>query len=96
MIKNPSHTSHETLNKLIFTASTSVRVSAIYRHYKYPDRKYKVIMLAVQEATEKICVIYHDVAHDNSPAFVRDLDSWLETVHWEGEIVPRFTLIESQ
>mgnify|MGYP000694539200 CR=1 FL=1 len=96
MIKNPSQTSHETLNKLIFTASKSVRVGAIYRHYKYPDRKYKVIMLAVQETTEKICVIYQDVAHDNSPAFVRDLDSWLEIVEWEGEIVPRFILIETQ
>lgn len=87
---------HKELNKSISSASTQVLIGAIYRHYKYPDRKYKVIMLAVQEATEKICVIYHDVAHDNSPAFVRDLDSWLETVEWKGEKVPRFTLIETQ
>lgn len=90
------HLPHDELNTQLTVAATLVTVGAIYRHYKYPDRKYKVIMLAVQEATEKICVIYQDVAHDNSPAFVRDLDSWLEIVEWKGEIVPRFTLIETQ
>ena len=86
--------SHSQLNLDLEHAAQIVSIGSTYRHYKYPDRKYKVIMLAVQEATEKICVIYQDVGHDNAPTFVRDLDSWLETVEWKGEIVPRFTLID--
>lgn len=96
MIKNPSHTSHETLNKLIFIASKTVRVGAIYRHYKYPKRKYKILMLAIQEDSQKVCVIYQDIARSDAPPFVRNLESWEETVEWEGVITPRFTSIETQ
>jgi len=93
MTKNSSHQSHESLSKILIDASKNVLVGGIYRHYKYPDRVYKVLMLAVQEATEKICVIYQDIAHPDAPPFVRDLDSWVEHVEWEGEQVPRFLLL---
>lgn len=87
------HLSHDALNKLLIDASNHVSVGSTYHHYKYPDRVYKVLMLAVQEATEKICVIYQDTAHPDAPTFVRDLDSWVEHVEWEGEQVPRFLLL---
>ena len=68
-----------------------VRVGAIYRHYKFPTRDYMVLNLAIQEATEKVCVIYQDMHEPDAPPFVRDLDSWLSTVEWEGSVAPRFS-----
>ncbi len=94
MKKNSSHQDHEALNKLLFDASKSVVVGAAYRHYKYPKRKYKVVMLALQEDSQKVCVIYQDIARTDAPPFVRNLDSWLESVEWEGLVVPRFIRIE--
>lgn len=89
-----THISHHLLNKKLAEAKNTVQVGCYYQHYKYPDRKYKVILLAVQEATEKVCVIYQDVAHDNAPPFVRDLDSWLEIVEWQGAKIPRFSPLD--
>lgn len=84
--------SHNELNKKIAEASKKIVVGGIYKHYKYPDREYYVEKLAIQEATEKICVIYKDIKSISAPSFVRDLDSWLESVEWEGKSVPRFVL----
>lgn len=89
------HTPYSTLQRKLLNTSTLVRVGALYRHYKYPDRTYKVLLLAVQEASEKICVVYQDTAHPDAPPFVRDLDSWQETVAWHGNIVSRFTRIDA-
>ena len=87
-----SHISHDELNEQIAQASKFVTVGAIYKHYKYPSRKYLVEKIAIQEASEKICIIYRDASAPSAPSFVRDLDSWLENVPWEGKIVPRFVL----
>lgn len=87
-----SQISHEELNKKIEAASKQVVIGGLYRHYKYPERKYFVENICIQEATEKICVVYKDVATLGAPSFVRDLDSWLETVEWEGKTIPRFVL----
>lgn len=89
------HISHDELNKRIRDASKLVTVGAIYKHYKYPERDYQVETIAIQEASEKICVIYKDVSSQSAPSFVRDLDSWLETVEWQGKSVPRFVLTPS-
>ncbi len=51
-------------------------------------------MLALQEDSQKVCVIYQDIARTDAPPFVRNLDSWLESVEWEGLVVPRFIRIE--
>lgn len=87
-----SHISHDELNKRISEAGKKVVVGGVYKHYKYPYREYYVENLAIQEATEKVCVIYKDIKSISAPSFVRDLDSWLETVEWEGKSVPRFVL----
>ncbi len=93
-MKNNSHQNHEALNKLLFDASKNVVVGATYRHYKYPKRKYKVLMLAIQEDSQKVCVVYQDVARTDAPPFVRNLDSWLESVEWDGETISRFMRID--
>lgn len=88
-----AHISHDELNKRLAEAGELVVIGGVYRHYKYPEREYFVEKLAIQEATEKVCVIYKDIAAISAPSFVRDLDSWLETVEWEGKMVPRFVPI---
>lgn len=87
-----SHISHEELNKQIAEASKLVMIGRIYKHYKYPDRQYLVKEICIQEATLKVCILYTDIASPIAPTFVRDLDSWLETVEWEGKLVSRFVL----
>ncbi len=87
------HISHEELNKRIAEAAKLVTIGAIYKHYKYLERNYLVEKICIQEANEKVCIVYKDVAASNPVSFVRDLDSWLETVEWQGKIVPRFTLV---
>lgn len=82
--------SHEELNKKIAEAEKFVIIGKVYKHYKYPERNYLVEKICIQEATEKICVVYKDRNFVNAPSFVRDLDSWLEHVEWNGAIVPRF------
>lgn len=85
-----AHVGHEELNKRIAAANKLVTIGAIYKHYKYPDRDYFVEKIVIQEATLKVAVLYRDVASSIAPSFVRDLDSWLEIVEWQGQVVPRF------
>ncbi len=85
-----THISHAELNKRIADASKLVELGAIYKHYKYSDRDYKVLGYVIQEATQKIAIRYANIQEVNAPEFVRDLDSWLEKVEWHGAIVPRF------
>lgn len=85
------HRSHEELEKNLSLAEMQVKVGGIYAHYKNPEHKVRVIRLGIQEATEKICVIYQDVANERL-IFVRDLDSWLEK---PLENTPRFKLVDN-
>ena len=48
------HTPHATLNSHVKAAATSAIINAKYRHYKFPDRIYKVLLLGIQEASEKV------------------------------------------
>lgn len=85
-----SHISHDELNKLIIGVSLNLPVGSIYHHYKYPDRDYQVLGYAIQEASQKVCIRYKNIKENNAPEFVRDYDSWIESVEWNGAIVPRF------
>lgn len=84
-----THIPHEELIKKIKESAKLVEIGNEFTHYKYPERIYQVIDIGIQEATENVCVIYCD---KKSPDihFVRDLDSWLETIEFEGALVPRF------
>ena len=83
---------HDELNKRIKDVTKHVVIGGVYRHYKYPDRKYFVEKICIQESTLKPCVIYKDIASLSAPSFVRDFESWNEKVEWEGKQVPRFML----
>lgn len=89
-----AHISHTILNKRIDEAKSLVKIGSIYKHYKFPERNYKVLGFSIQESSEKVCVRYQNVNEENAPEFVRDLDSWLETVSWEGKTIPRFQLVK--
>ena len=69
-------------------AAKQVKVGAIYTHYK--NKTYKVISLALLEATTEPCVIYQE-QHGERLTFVRPLTNWLETVDHHGKTVPRFS-----
>lgn len=62
----------------------------VYRHYKR-GTSYKIVCLAVLEATEEPCVVYEaldpEVEHR---IWVRPLSDFCEQVDFEGKKVPRF------
>lgn len=87
-----NHTSIEELVKKQKGAQSNVEIDATYAHYRNADLKYKVIAIGLQEATEKVCVIYQALYGDKL-TWVRDLDSWLSEVDLQGKKVARFKKI---
>lgn len=86
-----AHKNQIGLERELNQAAEMVKVGEIYSHYKNPQNHYQVIGLGVQEATDKICVIYQ-AQYGGKFIFVRDLDSWLDTVDVDGVKVLRFKL----
>lgn len=84
---------HEEIEEELKIAATQVKVGGTYSHYKNPEHTYTVVSLAMQEATENICVIYR-AEYGKKLTFVRDLHSWLENPEVNGVKVPRFKLVE--
>lgn len=84
------HKSESVLNKELEDARHKVIVDGIYSHFKDSGKRYRVIGLGIQEATEKICVIYK-AEYNSELVFIRDLDSWLEKTETD---VKRFSLVE--
>ncbi len=64
----------------------------IYEHYK--GKQYRVIGVALMEATEEPVVIY-EALYENalSRLWVRSLDEFTEEVMFRGELKPRFKFI---
>jgi hypothetical protein len=83
------HKGRDVIEKELRTARTQVRVGGTYSHYKNPEHLVKVVAIGIQEATDKLCVVYQDAA-DRDMLFVRDLDSWLEEPLKD---TPRFRLV---
>jgi hypothetical protein len=82
-----AHSSMESLEHKVRTAQEQVLIGATYQHYKTRGF-YKVLHIALQEATEEPCVVY-----ENSVGliWVRNLDDWLAMVRDDdGRLVPRF------
>lgn len=86
------HKSSEILLDELRAAAAKVKVGGLYYHYKNPDLNYKVLRLAIVEADDSICVIY-EAQYGEKLVFVRPLDSWLNTMEWQGQRVARFTLV---
>lgn len=69
-----------------------VSVGEIYYHYKNPDKHYKIIAVALQEATEEPCIVYETMHGENGGlVWVRNLEDWLSMVDTDQGMVQRFT-----
>lgn len=87
------HKTHEQLRTELKKAKKRIVIGGIYSHYKKPENLYRVIGLGIQEATDKICVIYR-AEYAKEFTFVRDLDSWVDTPEFDGVKVQRFKLVK--
>jgi hypothetical protein len=83
--------SEEELSRRLIEAAQAVSVGARYKHYK--GKLYKVISLAILEATNEICVIYQ-AQYGKNLTFIRPLTDWLEKVEWQGKTLNRFTKVD--
>lgn len=86
------HRSSEFLEKAVDDALKKVVVGGVYTHFKDPEKKYRVVGIGIQEATDKVCVIYK-AEYNKNLIFVRDLESWLEKPTEETE---RFIRVEER
>lgn len=88
------HKNHQQFHQELAKAGELVKVGEVYAHFKNPKNSYKVLELAILEATDEVCVIYQ-ARYDEKLIFVRPLSSWLETSEWEGKKVARFQIVSS-
>ena len=65
----------------------------VYEHYK--GKRYEVIGVAKHSETLEDLVVYKKL-YDDGGLWVRPLKMFLENVEVEGEIIPRFKLIEEK
>ncbi len=66
--------------------------SGIYQHYK--GKLYQVFHVATHSESQEKLVVYQCLYGDYS-MWVRPLDMFLESVEIEGEILPRFKLVQA-
>ncbi|HSX05040.1 MAG TPA: DUF1653 domain-containing protein [Candidatus Saccharimonadales bacterium] len=78
---------YDQLLDTLTAARQKVAPATRWRHYKGPE--YVVDNIVFLEATDEVAVVYTPVL-EPGVAFVRSLVSWLETVDWNGQTVPRF------
>lgn len=89
------HKAYEELVKNLEEAKQKVIVGEHYYHYKSPDKFYTVLYVGLQEGNEQPCVVYQ-TSHPSGLIWIRDLGDWLAMVETEeGEVVPRFRLVEN-
>lgn len=70
-----------------------VKINGIYEHYK--GKKYKVLNVVKHSETLEDLVLY-DCLYDNDLAktWVRPMDIFLSTIEIDGEVRPRFRLLD--
>jgi hypothetical protein len=70
--------------------------TGIYQHYKGP--KYEVHGVARHSETEEWMVVYTPLygAEENRHQWVRPYDMFLEQVEVNGNLTPRFALVEEK
>ena len=66
--------------------------TGIYQHYKGP--KYEVIGVARHSETEEEHVVYR-ILYGDFGLWVRPYSMFVETVQYQGKVVPRFRFISS-
>ena len=72
----------------------TLKIGGLYRHFKNPRMRYKVLMTAKSSETEETMVIYTQLYGDGS-TWARPLEMFLDTVERDGYSGPRFTLLDS-
>lgn len=85
----------EEIQAEITEASQAITVGGTYQHYKKPDMKYKVVLLATRESDNELCVVYQAL-YGPQLYFTRPVREWLETVDWQGSNKLRFTPAEEE
>lgn len=90
------HLSESELLAQLEKARKKVEIGALYLHYRNPTQPYKVLDLAIIEATQEVGVIYRK--ENGSKAlqlvvWIRPLSSFLEKIPFEGKQVERFKKI---
>jgi len=87
-----NHSSEDVLFERLISCHDKVVVGGTYYHYRKPLDYYKVLAVALDEATEKIVVIYQ-AQYGKNLTWVRDIDKWCERVEHDGLSIPRFSLV---
>ncbi len=74
------------------SVKNSVKVGAVYRHYK--GKEYYVLAVGKHSETLEVMVVYISL-YDNteSQVWIRPLKMFTETVIFEGKTIPRFQLV---
>ncbi|NCS32085.1 DUF1653 domain-containing protein [bacterium] len=87
-----SHTSQEELQSRIHDACQRVDVSATYFHYKDIDRlkPYKIVSIALDEATEEVCVVYQ-AQYGERLTWIRTVQDFCSNVEVENVELARFS-----
>ena len=87
------NTEHSTEPELLFQlekAHEQVEVGALYTHYR-TETSYKVLNLAIIEATQEVAVIYQAASNPlKSVTWIRPLSSFLEKIYIGDIQVNRF------
>jgi hypothetical protein len=82
---------HE-LTQVLEQARTHVTVGQRYHHYRDRQLSYTVHNLVLDEATQKVMVLYQ-AEYGKRLIWVRALDVWSEFVEHNGQKVPRFSKV---
>jgi hypothetical protein len=96
MAVSSEHLSEKELLDQLEQARKEVVVGALYVHYRDRRNPYRVIDLAILEASQEPSVLYKKESASSdlsSITWVRPLSSWLEKVDFEGSMVSRFQKI---
>lgn len=78
------------------------QIGQIYRHYKQDSDKgdYKIVAIGYDTETKEEVVIYkplytpEHLSKTKASVYVRPVSVFCETVEFQGEMVPRFSLME--
>jgi len=64
----------------------------VYYHYKDPTKLYKVLHIALDEATEQVVIVYQ-AQYGEKLVWVRNLESFQSYVPHNGAMVKRFVVV---
>ncbi len=66
-----------------------VKPNELYYHYREPNKYYRVLGIAINEANEKPAIIYRAL-YGEGLLWVRDYDIWRQEINHNGSVTTRF------